>query len=271
LQRGTLRAKAVLIGKRLGAPDSIPLTSSAQDGERYWSKASDIELLAELVSRDDPEKGISHGFFTLTNQLQVLPGDRVEIDFQRTENGAPRETTERHHSVVIDPARYYLELGLLIPLVYHGSRKVALNPVAAGDAMRVDVVRDWHVTVAPALHYFPWGRAKGPTTSFRSCRSRGCWENWLGLALGTGVDAPLVSLYAGLLLEPVSGLAFSGGIAVLKGEYLPRGRAEGMLLPPGAFITPQEGYMWRPFGGVAFTLDLFHSIQQSMTNGTRSP
>ena len=108
----------------------------------------------------------------------------------------------------------------------------------------------------------PFGRARGQVSSFRQCRERTCYANWLGAQVGTSFDRPAEDWYFGLVIEPVSGLAVGLGAALRKGEFLAPGLAEGMLLPSrNAFGTRTE-YMARPYLGLTITTDVFHTIDR---------
>jgi hypothetical protein len=49
---------------------------------------------------------------------------------------------------------------------------------------------------------------------------------------------------------------------LLKGEFLPPGRAEGMQLPQGTPIAAEAKYMLRPYFGFSITLDALQTLDR---------
>ena len=202
-------------------------------------------------------------YASLDAKLDVRYGDDVvTVDFSRTERGDRTPSAVVHHAITVDNGRYHLELSVLVPVVFHGERRATLTPAANATELRVGIESDWHVTGAIMLDLFPFGRQKGELTSFRECRHRSCFENWLGLQFGTGFDHPARDWYAGLVFEPVSGLALGAGVAFLKGDFLGPGLAEGMLLPSARALSVDSHYMARPYLGLVVTTDIFHVIDR---------
>src|SRR5207247_4243072 len=99
-------------------------------------------------------------------------------------------------------------------------------------------------------------------SSFRHCRERTCFANWLGVQVGTAFDHPARDWYFGLLVEPVSGLALGLGASLLKGEFLGPGIAEGMLLPSRDAWVMHSEYMVRPYLGIAITTDIVQTLDR---------
>jgi hypothetical protein len=185
----------------------------------------------------------------------------VSIDVTRTDRGGRSSAATKHYEIPIDNGRYHLELGLLIPFVEKGRRNVELNP-PTGTQLRVDVQEDWRVTGAVMIDYFPFGRARGQVSSFKNCKIAGCYDNWLALQFGTGLDEPLKSWYFGLLFEPASGIGVSAGGAFLKGEFLPPGTSEGMILQSPSALQTDTSMMLRAYVGVTLTLDLPQTLDR---------
>jgi hypothetical protein len=259
---------------RLSAAQRTAVRSALRGIERAAGRAwapgaedalADDEILTKSRSWLDPRRRPRPEFVSLETSLVVPQGDAVSIDFRRVERGIGAATTEARHSVPVDNGRYYLEFAVAASFVYRGARDVVLAPTAPGDALRVGIEEDWHVTAAAMLQVFPAGRQRGQTTSFRRCRSRSCVENWLGVGVGTGIDHLLVDWYFGFVLEPLSGIGFGLGASLLRGQFLPKGRAEGMLLPLTGDVTPRSAYMWRPFFAITLTPDIFGTIDRAVS------
>jgi hypothetical protein len=187
----------------------------------------------------------------------------LDIEFARTESGTAAPSASQHYSVWIDSGTYHLEASVLVPFVYRGRRVATLTPTPSGNELQVGIDQDWHITAAVMVDLFPAGRQKGQVSSFQHCRTGSCAENWIGLQVGAGLSSIFQEWYLGLLFEPVSGLAIAGGAAMLKGDFLGPGLAEGMRLPSATQFSVNSDYMFRPYFGVAVTSDLFQTLDRS--------
>jgi hypothetical protein len=228
--------------------------------EGYWTRATPSIVGAwsdfAASNREAPS------FVSVGGRFETPFGDIVDVEFQRTEREPHDRPIERHHQIPIDNGRYHLELGLLVPFVFNGARSAVLVPNPGTSDGRIAVQQDWHVTGAVALDFFPLGRSRSLGSSFRNCKSRSCLENWLGVQLGAGFGDFLREWYLGLVFEPVSGLNFDVGASLLKGEFLPPGRAEGMQLPQGTPIAAEAKYMLRSYFGFSITLDALQTLDR---------
>jgi len=155
---------------------------------------------------------------------------------------------------------------VLAPFVYRGDRTVQAHPVVGSRDLRLAVEEDWHVTAAVALDYFPAGRQRGQLSSFRNCRTRSCIENWLGVQAGLGLGSPFKEWYLGLVFEPVSGFNLAVGAALLKGDFLAPGRAEGMVVPAGDVDSANSKFMFRPYIGFSITQDVFNALERASSS-----
>ncbi len=259
-QRDALRAAAMPIARLGSRPGLERLQIPAEAGtDAYWSATANIVKgwSAFLDAHRDPP-----GFAAVGARWETPHADVLNIELARAELGARSPSIEKRYAVAIDNGVYHLEVGLLVPFVYKGSRSIERVPVPASGDTRIAVNDDWHVTGAVALDYFPMGRARSVGTSFRNCRSRSCWENWFGIQAAAGFGDILREWYLGLLFEPVSGLNLDLGASLLKGDFLPTGRAEGMQLPQGTPVGETSRYMLRPYIGFSLTLDLLETIDR---------
>jgi len=227
--------------------------------DAYWAATAGIAKgwSAFLDAHRDPP-----AFAAVGSQWETPYADVLNIEFARTERGAHAPSIEKRYAVPIDNGTYFVEVGLLVPFVFKGSRSIDRVAVPGSGDTRVAVHDDWHVTAAVAVDYFPMGRARAVGTSFRNCRSRSCWENWFGLQVGAGFSDILREWYLGLLFEPVSGLNLDLGASLLKGDFLPAGRAEGMQVPQGTAVGETSRFMLRPYLGFTVTLDLLDTLDR---------
>jgi predicted nucleic acid-binding Zn-ribbon protein len=106
--------------------------------------------------------------------------------------------------------------------------------------------------------------AKAEAERCRDLR-RGRWAaNSLGLQLGVGLDLANFGdeFYSGLFFEPVVGLNFGVGMALIKGDQLNPGYAVGQVADPsqlGAYA--RESYMIRPYVGISVSFDIIRNIR----------
>ena len=200
---------------------------------------------------------------------------------------AGTEERSESHEARINHGRYYLDVGVLIPLVINGVRKVVVEDTDQPGVKSLQVREDIDVFPALMLHVFPGGRDFGALSSFkvgRGCGStspewRGCRvdrhrrraANALGLQFGIELDVKhLDRLLFGGLFEPVSGLSFNIGVALSRLEYLKGGYYSGALIntPTGttsdgsADLRQYIDRYWSPrlYLGVTFSFDIIRTL-----------
>jgi hypothetical protein len=226
--------------------------------------AMNANIFAEWSAWAAAHAGDAPRFTAVEARVEVpFAEPSLEIEFARTEGGASSPTVDVHYAVWIDSGQYHLEASLLVPFVFRGRRVATLTPTPSGTQLQVGLNEDWHVTASLMVDLFPFGRQKGQVSSFQHCRSSSCVENWLGIQVGTGFSDIFREWYFGLLFEPVSGLAISAGGALLKGDFLGPGLAQGMLLPSASEFSVNSDYMLRPYFGLAVTSDIFQTLDRS--------
>ncbi len=264
-QRDALKAAAQPVTQLAARPGlealGIPAGSS-DDG--YWMTASNQNIFADWSRWAAAQNGRAVRFTAVEAKVEVPFAQPVlDVEFERTENGATAPSVDTHYSVWIDSGQYHLEASVLVPFVFRGRRVATLTPTAGGGAYQIGIDEDWHVTGAVMIDLFPAGRQKGQVSSFQHCRTSSCIENWLGIQVGAGLSQIFQEWYVGLMFEPVSGIAIGAGAAFLKGDFLGPGLAEGLVLAsPGPFHVNSD-YMVRPYFGVAITTDIFQTLDRS--------
>jgi hypothetical protein len=232
--------------------------------EAYWQQPSGPRIVAEWKQWAEAHRSDAPSFRALEVSYDAPPAERsLEIDITRglrPETGGP---IQRHYEIPIDHGRYHLEVAALVPLVVRGRRTVDLTPTTDGAGQSISIDQDWHVTAALMVQYFPFGRKRGIVTSFEGCRTPSCVENWLGIQVGAGLGDPFREWYMGLVFEPLSGLALGVGAALLQGQFLAPGMAEGMILPSAADLRTNTDYMLRPYFGLTLTTDILDAVSRA--------
>jgi hypothetical protein len=116
-----------------------------------------------------------------------------------------------------------------------------------------------------ALNVFPGGRQRGVIGYARRCLTSTvsrCLANNLGFQLATDLDltAPTDKLYAGLVFEPVAGLAVVGGVSLRKVNVVPSaGELPALEATDGSAPTNTRRIL-RGYVGITITLDLLNTI-----------
>ena len=265
LQRDTLKAAAAPIAQLSAHPglEAWAIPAGSADDE-YWMNATNASIFADWSAWIAAHASDTPHFTAVEAKVEVPFAEQsLEVDFERVEGNSSSPTITAHYAVWIDSGQYHLEASVLVPFVYRGRRIATLTPTPSGTELQVGLNQDWHVTAAIMVDLFPFGRQKGQVSSFQHCRSGSCAENWLGIQFGTGLSSIFQEWFLGLLFEPVSGLALAAGGALLKGDFLGQGLAEGMLLPSAAEFSAKSDYMIRPYFGVAVTSDIFQTLDRS--------
>jgi hypothetical protein len=151
-----------------------------------------------------------------------------------------------------------------VPFVPDGSRKLVGAPIEGSADRRLAVVEDWHITAALMLNVYPFGRRRGEVAAFTRFLEEpdATVADLVGFQFGLDLDLsePLDQWYFGLVLEPITGFSVDGGLALLQQDFLPRGFAEGMLVPAGGIPEPSPRYVVRPYFGVTLSLDIIETL-----------
>jgi hypothetical protein len=260
-QLDAIKAAALPIARLAAHPGLEGLHIPADSWtDAYWSSASGARIVQAWTSFAEIHQ--PPGFAAVGSHFEAPFGDVLEVHFVRTEREAEGACIDKRYDIPVDAGRYHLEVALLVPFVFNGTREIDLVPDPSTNDGRIAVRNDWHVTAAVAVDYFPLGRARALGSSFRNCKSRSCIENWLGVQVGAGFGDFPREWYMGFVLQPISGLSLDVGAAFLKGDFLPPGRSEGMQLPPGTPLDANSRYMVRPYFGFSLTLDALQMLDR---------
>jgi hypothetical protein len=180
----------------------------------------------------------------------------VIVHFSWKQSTKTIENTERLYHVPVEHGHYFFEVGVMVPFVLHGSRRVVAVPDPGTGEQVVAIQTDTHVTAAIMLNVFPLG-GRANDRLYTGWAPR----NW-GVQFGVDLDFSDLTdqFYVGLLVEPVTGVSLNAGVAVLRGQFLPDGSQPGMLAPVGQPISTVNKYMARAYFGVTFTFDVVRTL-----------
>ncbi|MEP7120174.1 MAG: hypothetical protein ABJE95_04650 [Byssovorax sp.] len=208
---------------------------------------------------DGPVEPVAVEYFVRREVEAVASDDTGVADINVALSNALNRS--RSYRVPINHGKYYLEVGVLLPLVVDGSRKVTTNPLPWSGERSIVVKEDWHVTPAIVLNVFPFGRRRGHVSAFHDF---GCdtFGDLLGFQAGIDLDLskPFDQFYFGLALEPITGISLNLGTALLQGEFVPENLSTKMILPANATLTPDVKLMPRFYLGVTLTYDVLTTI-----------
>ncbi len=182
----------------------------------------------------------------------------VEVLFSRK----GEKTVSERYEVPVAHGKYYVDIGVLIPIVPDGRREIVQTLIpGTGGERRLSVREDWQVEAAVALNVFPCGRRRALWSAFQQISGDTVCDLF-GLQVGVDLDFKnaFQRIYAGVTLEPVAGLGAGFGVAIVRGQFLPPGYADGMVIPRGETFTPQTEYMVRPYIGITLSTDILTSL-----------
>jgi hypothetical protein len=238
---------------------SVTVAGRASD-EQLFPTAVDqdtAKLLSQTLKVDAPTV---QSYLALTFPSDPVTADdaAILIEFTRT-GSSPAATT---HSLDVDLGFSYFSVALMVAVTYMGDRRVLRD---------LETVSDHAVDPGLALNFFPGGRQIGVIGYLRKCHlgtwahARRCIANNVGLQIGTSLDLTSITdrLYAGIVFEPIAGLALVGGASLRKVDVVPAaGALPGMEASDGTSPTDQR-YVIRGYVGVTITLDLLNTIAQT--------
>ncbi|MEX1366088.1 MAG: hypothetical protein AB1Z98_23385 [Nannocystaceae bacterium] len=214
-------------------------------------------------------------------------GLRITVTRKATQDGAIPEASNAH-TTRIEHGRYFLDVGVMVPLVFGGDQTVVAVPLEQTPTSFALTERT-NLLVSPAvvLNVFPGGRERGKIGSFtgyacprthkkkkkksyvlraepscRQHRDRRRTANSLGLQIGVDVDlSKFDRMFFGPMFEPVSGLTLGAGVAAVKVERLTEGTSAGRIVDPEQRSTfTRSRFTARPYVSVTFSLDIIRNL-----------
>lgn len=180
----------------------------------------------------------------------------LEIIFLRKHEPNPVSSS---HLLNVLHGYYYVSLGALLPVVPDGKQVAVARPGATDREPTLAVEQDIYFTPALALNIFPFGgKSRGQVFCCRSGRSL---QELLGLQAGVGLDfSKPPALFGGVILEPIAGVGFSGGLALIQADVLNDDVAEGMLLRDSSALPVHRTYQPRAYFALTLSLDIIDTV-----------
>ena len=255
-------------------------TEAAKDATKDAQAAADEECKRDRLCLTSGDIGV------LEEQKITVPKDdsvqRLEVKFSSDVSKATYKnlsSAKDSVSISVVQGRYFLDLGLMVPAVIEGRRRVVAEESPASGARTLAVDHDVpRPSLAVMLNVFPGGRRAGifhafaerercnpAKASYFECKQRNHRRNAansLGFQVGLDLDLsdPADAFFLGGLFEPVTGLSLNAGISLRKGQFLPAGRRVGQLIADDDDLASQTRYMVRPYIGLTFSLDIVRAI-----------
>jgi hypothetical protein len=196
-----------------------------------------------------------------SSTYQVPNDDKLlSLSVSITVKGLARTT-----NIPVDHGKFWIEVGLLMPFVPLGTRSVVPRPIPGTGLSNIGVTQDLKATPAVALNFFPAGRRRALLAPFQGGDTgRAIMELLLGLQGGVGLDLTTgPSFYFGSDIEPIAGLGFNLGIALVRGQFVPQNYAQRMLLPTGETLTPDTNYIARFYFGFTASTDIVTTLSSA--------
>jgi hypothetical protein len=206
---------------------------------------------------------------------EIVVGDNVSTIIFRynvVDCTNPTLVIEAHpFTISVDEGYHFLEAGLLVPLVLNGNRQIVGTVIPNTSLQALHVKEDLHVAFGIAFNIYPFAVANSYSIFDRGVP----WYEPLrgiGFQGGTNIDFTSNSFsewYIGLGYRLMKGASLSGGIAMLRGQFLPAGYVDGMLVPSSG-IQQDTKYMFRPYVGVTLSTDILGTLSNVFANITKA-
>lgn len=158
-------------------------------------------------------------------------------------------------------ARYYLDVALLVPVVFDGKRTFELHPAEGDNQGTVALEEDYLVRAGVALNVYPFGRREGEI-AYHPDSLRNVFEP-LGLQFGIDADPTKIgtTFFTGAVLELVAGVGISGGVALVSLDRLGNGVKKGDVISQDQELKTKNALKVRPYFGVYISSEVLNTIQ----------
>lgn len=284
---GRLRANSHVTVHVFGQANEVG-DSTAAVRDSITLKMGEIERTSALTRDDTKQSGlrcgnVEAGYVLVKSEVLTVPNRisarEAEVQFTRTPANTAQAPVQARYAAQIEHGHYYVDVGLMVPFVLDGQQ--TLTDRAENGARYVLLERKLLVTAALALNVFPGGRRKDALTPFgdlgcdprlearelKRCRRRAVGRPFAELfGFQLGVDLDITNLtdrfFFGVVIEPLTGLTFSTGLAVIEVEE-PRDRVyEGQLVTMESDLAPVRRHRPRWYGAFVLSYDLVRFVQQ---------
>lgn len=210
----------------------------------------DQPIPARIGVKDSPPLN----YFTLPFHSDPIADDSSELTIRFVRVADPPKT----RVLQVDLGYSYYSVALLVATTFDGNRRVFRD---------LSAVTDHAIEPALALNVFPFGRQRGVIGFLRKCsvlRWQRCAGNMIGFQVATDLDltSPTEKLYAGVVLEPIAGLALTGGVSLRKVDVVPTAGALPSLEAMDGSAPTDRRYVARGYLGITITLDLLDTISK---------
>jgi hypothetical protein len=186
--------------------------------------------------------------------------DTFTVTFSRSEAGKPAVKLVTVLKIPVHRGYSYYSVAFLVAVTPRGERQVHRD---------LSVTTNISIDPGFALNIFPGGRRRGVIGYFRTCGDEDilgwrCVADMVGVQVGADVDLtdPTDRLYAGLVVEPVAGLAFVGGVSLRQVAVVPPNADLPPVLDANDVLPVAERRVVRGYFGITMTLDLLDTISK---------
>lgn len=263
----------------------VPLTESTTADAVVAKAGVETDIPAARICQSAEDiKPLGTDEVTLSSKSNV---DRVDVALTPDDAKAKYEDLvygKRTHSIEVRQGRYFLDVGILVPVTIQGSRNIVASDTPGADQGVLDIQsKTPRPSPALMLNVFPGGRTSGAFTSFTRTRCnkakadyfecqrrkhRRNAANSLGVQVGLDLDFSDVAdaFYVGGLFEPITGLSFNAGISMREGNFLKPGYQVGQLITSDEDRQGDERYMVRPYVGITLSADIIRMLVQFRDN-----
>ena len=258
-----------------GGPNPATCTFQIEASSLSLSKTAPVALPANalapgvtreaIVTLDIPS--VSSSSSPLGVRLRVYNGAKVD---------AAQVAVDSQLSFAVGTSGYYFEPTILFPTVFNGGRSVVGSPLQTGREEVVGVEKSnlgAIENVAVGVNVYPFGYPG-------SCVGSGWAINILGVCTSKARVGALLqpvtvqvgvavgnnafhNYYAGLGYSIIRGVALTGGMGFVQGQFLGPSLFEGEVVPiptSGGIPGIQTKYMIQPYFGVSITPAIISSI-----------
>lgn len=205
-----------------------------------------------------------HEFSGITFRSDAVTEDIIDLTIAFRRAAIPDNKSPETLAVIHVYHGYsYYSVALLVAATFKGDRRVLRD---------LETTSDHAVDPGLALNVFPFGRERGRIGYINTCgpwrtRLKRCLADMIGFQLATDLDLrdPTDKLYAGLVFEPVAGLALSGGVSLRKVAVVPNRGALPATEDMADGGPVDMRYVLRGYVGVTMTFDLLDTISSMGT------
>lgn len=225
--------------------------SQRQPADTMFDKgqAGASQRLFDIGKRKNPDLVILDNVYTST----AVTDEASEFVIQVSQTSGDKRISTRSFVIAVNHGHSYYSIALLVAATYRGERVIHRDLTQTSDTT---------LEGAFALNIFPGGRRRGVIGYLVDCQGKRCWADTFGLQLGTDLDlsTPFDRVFAGIVFEPVSGLAFSTGVSVRQVAFITADSDRPGIVNSTTPIPTELRRVIRPYVGVTFTFDLLDTL-----------